>query len=55
MEVEKSIASEDDAQCDNQQFIDEMDRRLSELESGEVKGITLEALASEARKAYIRS
>lgn len=54
LSVVKSFAREDNSRWDNQQYIDEMDRRLSELESGAVKSLTLETLASEARKAYIK-
>jgi hypothetical protein len=37
---------------DDKSYLEEMDRRFAELESGNVKGITLEDLRVEARHAY---
>ena len=52
LSVVKSFAREEDARWDNQEYIAEMDRRFAELESGKVKGISLDALEAGARKAY---
>ena len=54
LSVVKSFAREE-AWWNDKVYIAEMDRRFSELESGSVKGITLEQLESDARQSYKNS
>ena len=49
--VVKSFAKEESKKADKS-FRAEMQRRLAELESGKVKGLTLEELELGARRAY---
>jgi putative addiction module component (TIGR02574 family) len=52
LSVVKSFAREEEAWIDDKAYMDEMDRRFKDLESGKVKGLQLEDLATRARQAY---
>jgi hypothetical protein len=52
LSVVKSFAREEEAWIDDKAYIDEMDRRFKDLETGKVKGLQLEDLAIRARQAY---
>jgi hypothetical protein len=49
--VVKTFAKEQ-SWWDDKSYLEEIDRRFAELESGKVKGITLDGLQEEARHAY---
>ena len=51
LSVVKTFAEEEPSWSEKK-FNSEMERRLSELESGKVKGLTLDQLEEGARKAY---
>jgi hypothetical protein len=51
--VVKTFAAEkQDWWADDKQYVTEMNRRFAEMESGEVKGYTLDELEAGARKAH---
>ncbi|WP_127129872.1 hypothetical protein [Pseudoflavitalea rhizosphaerae] len=50
--VMKTFAYEEESLWKDKSFVAEMDKRLLELESGKVKGITLDELEDSARKHY---
>jgi putative addiction module component (TIGR02574 family) len=50
--VVKNFAREEYAWWEDKDFVKELDRRTAELESGKVKGITLDELESRVRAAY---
>ena len=52
LSVVKSFAREEDAWADDKAYITEMEKRSKELETGMVKGLQLEDLATRARLAY---
>lgn len=52
LSVVKSFAREEEAWADDKAYIAEMDKRSKELETGKVKGLQLEDLATRARQAY---
>ena len=52
LSVVKSFAREEEAWIDDKAYIGEMDRRYTELETGKVKGLSLDELATRARQAY---
>lgn len=52
LSVVKPFAGEEEAWWDDKTYIAEMDRRFAELESGKVKGHTLEEMEAGARVAY---
>lgn len=49
--VVKTFAQEEGG-WDEKEYISEMDKRFAEMESGKLKGITLEELEGGARQAY---
>jgi len=51
LSVVKSFAREE-VWWNDKGYINEMDRRFKEMESGKVKGVTIEALESGARQSY---
>lgn len=51
LSVVKSFAREEEAWVDDKAYIAEMDKRFKELETGKVKGLTIEELAVRARLA----
>jgi hypothetical protein len=51
LNVVKTFAREE-PWWDDDVYVAEMNSRFSEMESGEVKGITLEEMEAEARRAY---
>lgn len=51
LSVVKTFAGED-FRWEDKAFIEEMDKRFADLESGKVNGITLEQLESGARQSY---
>ena len=57
LEVVKSLVEEEEVQYANRSTIteEEIERRFEELESGKVKGVTLEQLEEGARAAYKKS
>ncbi len=52
LSVVKTFAGEEEAWWSDKIYMAEMDRRFAELESGKVKGITLDELEKGARQAY---
>ena len=50
--VVKNFALEEYAWWEDKDFIKELDRRTTELQSGKVKGLTLDELEEGARQAY---
>ncbi len=52
LSVVKTFAGEEEAWWNDKVYMAEMDRRFAELESGKVKGLTLEELEKGARQAY---
>ena len=52
LSVVKSFAREEEAWLDDKAYIAEMDRRFKELETGKVKGLSLEELTTRTRQAY---
>lgn len=52
LSVVKSFAREEEAWIDDKAYIEEMDKRFKELESGKIKGLKLDNLATRARLAY---
>ena len=52
LSVVKTFAGEEDALWDSKMYVAEMDRRFAEMESGKVKGYTLEEMEAGARQAY---
>ncbi|PZR24970.1 MAG: hypothetical protein DI535_20190 [Citrobacter freundii] len=50
--VVKSFAKDEYAWWEDKSFLKELDRRTEELESGKVKGLTLDELEQGARDAY---
>jgi putative addiction module component (TIGR02574 family) len=52
LSVVKSFAREEEAWMNNKAYIAEMDRRFTELETGKVKGLSMDELASRTRQAY---
>jgi hypothetical protein len=52
LSVVKSFAREEEAWVDDKAYITEMDRRFKELETGKVKGLTMDELATRTRQAY---
>lgn len=52
LSVVKTFAGEEEAWWDDKVYVDEMNRRFGELESGQVKGCSLETLETGAREAY---
>ena len=52
LSVVKSFAREEEAWIDDKAYIDEMDRRFKDLETGKVKGLKLEDLEARVRQAY---
>ena len=52
LSVVKIFAGEEQAWWDDKVYIAEMDRRFAEMDSGKVKGYTLEEMESGARQAY---
>ncbi len=50
--VVKNFAREEYAWWEDKDFVKELDRRNAELESGKVKGVTLDELEEGARKEY---
>ncbi len=52
LSVVKTFAHEEDSLWKDKAFVAEMDKRFLELESGKVKGVTLDELEASARKAY---
>jgi len=52
--VVKTFAQED-AWWKDKDYLDEMDRRFDDMESGKVKSLSLDALETGARKAYKNS
>jgi hypothetical protein len=52
LSVIKSFAREEEAWINNKAYIAEMNKRFKELETGKVKGLTLEELTSRTRQSY---
>lgn len=52
LSVVKSFAREEEAWVDDKAYIAEMDKRFKELETGKVKGLSIEDLAARTRQAY---
>jgi len=52
LSVVKTFAGKDQAWWDDKTYISEMKRRFTEMESGKVKGYTLEEMEAGARQAY---
>ena len=52
LSVVKSFARVEEAWADDKAYIAEMNKRFKELETGKVKGLTIDDLASRARQAY---
>ena len=52
LSVVKTFAGEEEAWRDEKMYTAEMDRRFAEMESGEVRGYTLEEMESGARQFY---
>ena len=52
LSVVKTFAREEEAWWNNKTYITEMDKRFGELETGKVKGHTLEEMEAGARQAY---
>ncbi|MEI9934543.1 MAG: hypothetical protein WDM71_06750 [Ferruginibacter sp.] len=52
LSVVKTFARDEEAWWNNKTYIAEMDKRFGELETGKVKGYTLEELEAGARQAY---
>jgi len=52
LSVVKSFAREEEAWADDKAYMAEMDKRFKELETGKVKGLTIDDLATRARQAY---
>lgn len=52
LNVVKTFAGEDEPWWNDKTFVAEMDRRIAELETGKVKGLTLEQMEAGARRAY---
>lgn len=50
--VVKNFAREEYAWWEDKDFVKELDRRTADLESGKVKGVTLDKLEEGARQAY---
>lgn len=52
LSVVKSFAREEEAWIDDKAYIAEMDRRYTELETGKLKGLSFDELATKTRQAY---
>jgi hypothetical protein len=52
LKVVRSIAWEEEAWPDDKSYIAEMNKRFTELETGKVKGLSFEELATKTRQAY---
>lgn len=52
LSVVKSFAREEEAWIDDKAYIAEMDKRYTELETGKVKGLSFDELATRTRQAY---
>jgi broad specificity phosphatase PhoE len=52
LSVVKSFAREEEAWADDKAYIAEMDKRFKELETGKVKGLTIDEQQARARQAY---
>lgn len=52
LSVVKTFAHEEESSWKDKAFITLMDKRFEELESGKVKGITLDEMEAGARSAY---
>ena len=52
LSVVKSFAREKEAWMDNKAYIAEMDSRFTELETGKVKGLSMDELATRTRQAF---
>lgn len=50
--IVKIFAKEEDSWWNNKSYLKEMDRRAEELESGKVKGISLEELEKRVKESY---
>ena len=52
LSVVKTFAGEEELSWNDKTYIAEMDRRFAELETGKVKGYTLEEMEAGARESY---
>lgn len=52
MSVVKATFAQEEKRWDEKEYMTEMDRRFADMESGTVKGITLEELEASARQSY---
>jgi hypothetical protein len=52
LSVVKTFAGEEEFLWDDKNYIAAMDKRFAEMESGKVKGFTLEQMEAGARQAY---
>jgi hypothetical protein len=52
LSVVKTFAGEEEARWDDKKYTAEMNRRFAEMESGKVKGYTIEQMEAGARQAY---